>query len=95
MNLNITYRHLDSTPSLDEKIKSKAEGLSKYFHGNLDIHWVCSVEDGRHISEVNVHSGKIYFHAKSESDTLYKTFDEVIHKLDAQIRKKKEQIAAH
>ena len=95
MNLNITYRHLDSTEAIDEKIRAKVESLDKYFHGKLDIHWVCSIEDGRHISEVNVHSGKIYFHAKAENDNLYKTFDEVIHKLNAQIRKKKEQISAH
>ncbi|MAF90577.1 MAG: ribosome-associated translation inhibitor RaiA [Bdellovibrionota bacterium] len=95
MNLNITYRHLEATPSIEEKIKSKVEHLEKYFHGNLDIHWVCSIEDNRHISEVNAHSGKINFHARAEDETLYKTFDEVISKLNTQIRRKNDQMNKH
>ena len=65
--------------------------MKKYFHGEIDINWVCSVEGERHISDVNVHAGHNYFHAHSEDDNLYKTFDQVLSKIERQIKRKNNQ----
>ncbi|MBK24765.1 MAG: ribosomal subunit interface protein [Halobacteriovorax sp.] len=92
MKLNISYHHLESTPSIDEKVREKADHLKKYFDGNVDVNWVCSVDGKRHKSEVNVHAGHFNFHAEAEDDNLYKTLDEVLHKMERQLRKKNEQV---
>lgn len=88
MKLNITYRHLDPTPAIKAKITEKATHLKKFFHGKIEISWVCSIENKIHRSSVNVHASHNYFHAEAKSDNLYKTFDEVIEKLERQIMKK-------
>ena len=92
MKINISYHHLESTPSIDEKVREKAGHLNKYFDGNVEVNWVCSVEKDRHKSEVNVHAGKFHFHAEAEDDNLYKTLDEALHKIEKQVRKKNEQV---
>ena len=88
MKVNISYLHLESTPSIDEKVRVKAEHLKKFFDGNVEVNWVCSIEKDRHKSEVNVHASHFHFHAEAEDDNLYKTLDEVVHKLEKQMRKK-------
>ena len=95
MELKITYRHLESTPSIEEKIRDKASHLEKYFKGNMEVHWICGVEKDRHTSEVNVHAGHHYFNAKAEDDDLYKTMDQALKKIEPQIREKNKQIKDH
>ncbi len=87
MQLNISFRHIDHTESLDAKIKSKAEKFKKWFHNNPTVQWTCWLEDNTHISEVIIHdSGKDYV-AKASANDLYKTFDLVISKIQNQIIK--------
>ncbi len=92
MNLKIAYRHLESTPSIEEKIEQKARKLKKYFNGKIDVDWTCSVESGQHISEVKVAGDQFTFHASSKDANLYHTFDNVINKLEKQLQKKKDQM---
>ncbi len=92
MNLKTTYRHLESTPSIEDKIQQKARKLKKYFNGKIDVNWTCSVEAGKHCSEVKVSGDQFTFHATSDDSNLYHTFDGVIGKLEKQLQKKKEQM---
>ncbi len=92
MNVNISYRHLKGTPSLDMQIQKKVEHLKKYFEGNVDVNWVCSIEHNVHRSEVNVHAGHFYFHAEDENENLYKTFDGVLVKIEKQLRRKNRKL---
>lgn len=87
MNLSISYRHMDSSEALENKIKEKAEHLKKYFHGNVDIKWVCSIEKNNHISEVNVHAGSGNFHAHAEDKSMYSTLDLALAKIEKQVSK--------
>ena len=92
MEIKIAYRHLESTPSIDEKIREKAEKLKKFFDGKMHVDWTCSVEKDVHSSEVKVTGDHFTYHASAEADSLYKTIDESVHKLEKQILKKKEML---
>ncbi len=92
MELKISYKHLESTPSIEEKIHKKAEKLKKYFHGKIHVDWICSIESGMHNSEVTVRGGHLDCHATAVDDSLYKTFDEVVAKLERQLGKKFDQM---
>lgn len=92
MKLNIAYKHLEPTPSIENKISEKADHLRKYFRGDVEVNWVCSVDKNFHRSEVNVHAGHNYFHAKAENSNLYKTMDEVIAKVERQVRRKNKKL---
>ena len=92
MELNITYRHLESTPSIEEQIRKKAKRLKKYFDGKIYIDWKCSVDRDAHHSEVTVSWNSMSYHASSAEDSLYKTIDDVIHKLERQLERKDQQV---
>lgn len=99
MKLNITYRHIDATDAMEKVIRDKAEHLKKFFRGKMEVNWVCEVTKNEHRCEVNVHAGNEFFHAHAVDDNLYKTFDIVLKKMEAQLRKfhdrKKDKIHHH
>ena len=90
MKLKISFKHLDHTPALDERIHEKSEKLEKYFEGNISVHWVCWVHDEKHWAEVKVHGPKFDFFAKASADNMYKSLDLVIEKMERQIEKQKD-----
>ncbi len=93
MKVTVSFRHLDHTPALDERIQEKSEKIAKYLDGNLHLKWSCEVKDGReHYAEVEVLGPKFDYHAKAHSDSLYKTIDLVVAKIEKQVQKKKEKM---
>ncbi len=90
MNLTITFKHMEHTPALDEKIREKSQKLERYFHGNTSVKWTCYAKDGQHFSEVDVNGPRASYHASANSDNLYKSFDMVIGKIEKQLEKKQQ-----
>ena len=90
MKLKISFKHLDHTPALDERIREKSERFEKYFEGNTSIQWFCWVEDNKHWAEIKVHGPKFDFFAKASADNLYKCLDIVCEKMERQVEKQKE-----
>ena len=90
MKLKISFKHLDHTPALDERIKEKTEKLEKYFEGNLKVEWTCWVHEDKHWADVKVHGPKFDFFAKASADNMYKSLDLVIEKIERQMDKQKE-----
>ena len=86
MNVNITFRHMDHTPALDQMIREKSEKFGKWFGDNSNIHWTCWMDGVDHCSEVTVNSGNEKYFAKAHSDDLYKTFDLVVQKIQNQMK---------
>ncbi|MCB9063162.1 MAG: ribosome-associated translation inhibitor RaiA [Halobacteriovoraceae bacterium] len=92
MKLTISFKNIDHTDSLDSRIKEKSKKLTKYFEGNTNVKWICSAKEGVHISELNLTGPHIEYHAKAQSDNLYKTLDMAISKIEKQIIRKKEKM---
>lgn len=96
MKIVSSFKHLEHTPALDEKIQSKSKKLQKYFEGNIEVHWTCYVrEDGAHCSDVKVLGPNFEYHAGAHSESLYKTFDQAISKIQKQVHKKKDKWKQH
>jgi putative sigma-54 modulation protein len=91
MKLKISFKHLDHTPALDQRIKEKSEKLEKYFQGNTTVQWFCSVHNDEHWAEIKVHGPKFDFFAKACADNMYKSLDLVVEKMERQIEKQKDQ----
>ncbi|MDA8793881.1 ribosome-associated translation inhibitor RaiA [Bacteriovoracaceae bacterium] len=85
MQIEITFRHLDHTPALDEKIRDKSKKFGKWFSESGRINWTCWKEGAQFVSEVRIHDHKKDFVAKSTEDDLYKTFDQVVGKIKNQV----------
>ena len=92
MKLKISFKHLDHTPSLDQRIKEKSEKFEKYFEGNTNIQWFCWVHNDEHWAEIKVHGPKFDFFAKACADNMYKSLDLVVDKMERQIEKQKDQM---
>lgn len=88
MNISITFRHLDHTPSLDQMIREKSEKFTKWLGQNATIDWTCWAEGIQHWAEVKVHAGNKDYFAKGQSDDLYKSLDVTIQKIHNQLPKK-------
>ncbi len=95
MNVKISFKHLEHTPALDEKIQAKSKRFSKYIDGNVDVHWLCYVEDGNHTAEIKLLGPQFEYHAKAYSETMYKTLDMVVSKVEKQLHKKKDKWKDH
>ena len=93
MNIKISFKHLEHTPALDERIKEKSSHFEQYFDGKFDLHWICWVsEKGEHWSELKLIGPKFNFFASACDETVYKSLDQVVSKAEAQIKKHKHKL---
>jgi putative sigma-54 modulation protein len=88
MKCTITFRNLEHTEALDNKIRSKSQKLSRFLGPEASIKWVCWVEKNQQIAEAFVANKSDNFIAKAESEDLYKTMDLVLDKITNQISHK-------
>lgn len=92
MKIVSSFKHLDHTPALDEKIESKSQKLKKFFDGNFEVHWTCYVrDDGAHCAEIKLLGPSFEYHATGHSETLYKSLDLAINKVEKQVSKRKDK----
>ena len=90
MKLKISFKHLEHTPSLDQRIQEKSQHFEKYFQGNTTVQWFCWVHNDEHWAEVKVHGPKFDFFAKASADNMYKSLDLVVEKMERQFEKQKD-----
>ncbi len=92
MKIISSFKHLEHTPALDEKINSKSQKLKKFFEGNFEVHWTCYVrDDGAHCADIKLVGPNFEYHAAAHSDQLYKTLDLAVSKIEKQVGKKKDK----
>ena len=90
MDIKISFKHLEHTEALDQRIQEKSQHFSKYLNGKVDLQWICWVDDkGKHWAELKLLGPKINFFASSCEDSIYKCLDQVVSKVEKQIAKKK------
>lgn len=92
MNITISFKNMEHTPTLDKRIKKKSKKLDKYLNGKTSVKWTCHIDDGHHYAEIILTGPKFEYHATASSENLYKTLDLVVDKITRQIAKKKEKL---
>ena len=92
MKIVSSFKHLEHTPALDQKIESKSKKLKKFFEGNFEVQWTCYVrDDGAHCAEIKCLGPSFEYHAAAHSESLYKSLDLAINKVEKQVSKKKDK----
>ncbi|WP_455243826.1 ribosome hibernation-promoting factor, HPF/YfiA family [Petrachloros mirabilis] len=93
--MKITGRHMDLTPALRRHIRSRVERLERYdvTIGRMEI--VLSVNKLQHMAEAVCTINGKRFQAKTSTREMYATIDQLISRLEAQVRKYKEKRRAH
>ncbi|GAB4392458.1 MAG: ribosome hibernation promoting factor [Gammaproteobacteria bacterium] len=96
MDIQFTGHQTEITDALRNLTTSKLERIVRHFGKILRIHVTFSVENSnRHIAEANIYAPGADFHARAEDSDMYKAIDDLINKLDSQLRKHKEKSANH
>lgn len=95
MPINLTGHHIEVTPALRQLTEQKFDKLERHFDHITNINVVFNIEKLMQVAEGSVTIAKKDFHARAESDDLYKAIDELVEKLDKQLLKHKEKIRNH
>jgi putative sigma-54 modulation protein len=95
MNLNLTGVHLEITPAIRDYVLSKLDRLKRHFDHVIDVNVVLSVDKLRQKIEANVHLRGKEIHAEAIEPDMYAAIDALADKLDRQVVKHKEKMAAH
>lgn len=92
--MQITFRgkNLDVTPALKEHASKRLSKLNRYFDQPLSAQVSLEVERGQHIVEVTIPVSGLILRGEQTSSDMYASLDQVIDKLERQVRKYKTRI---
>lgn len=95
MQLNITFRHMDSSDFLKTYAKEKVERVNKYLDRAGEAHVVLGVERHLHHADITIHSGRWVLRGKEKSEDMYASIDLAMDKIERQLRRYKEKLKHH
>lgn len=95
MNIIVTGRHLDITPALKKYADEKIKKFSRYLSNISEAIVTLSVEKYRHKVEVLLKVNGVLIQAEGITGEIYSSIDEVVEKLERQVKKYKEKLVSH
>ena len=93
MQINLSGHHVDITTPLRDYVNGKMERLERHFDNVIDLHVVLGVEKLRHKAEATIHLNGSRVFADSTQENMYAAIDNLVDKLDRQVKKYKEKHA--
>lgn len=93
--MKITGRHLVVTPALRRHIREKFDRLGRYGVMSDRIAITLEVNKLQHAAEAVCSMGGKRFQAKTSTREMYATIDQLVDRLEAQMRKHKERKVDH
>ncbi len=95
MRLRITGRHMAVTPALRRYIETRFERLDRYAIKFGSVQVTVGVEKLQHTAEVVCIVNGKPLQAKIATKEMYSSVDQLVDRIDAQIRKRKERLVDH
>ena len=95
MNIIITGRHLELTNNLKNYAEEKIQKFKKYLNNITEAAVTRSVEKYRHKAEAILRVNGFLIQAESITGEMYSSIDEVVEKLERQVKKYKEKQVSH
>ncbi|MCS3904209.1 putative sigma-54 modulation protein [Methylohalomonas lacus] len=95
MQINITGQQMDVTPALREYVETKFQRLERHFDQITNVHVILSIEKERHKAEATISVSRGELFANTEQESMYAAIDELMDKLDRQLKKHKEKMTDH
>ena len=89
MNLTITGRNFEITDAIKKFLKKRIAKIGNRLYDNANIHFSFYVDKNRHMAEAIVKQKGLTTRAKDETRDLYLTVDNVLGKVEKQLRKHK------
>ena len=89
MQINVTFRHTESTKALREYAEEKIRKVTKFLERPQEANIILSVEKIRHIAEVIISADGLTITGKEATSDLYSAIDKVMDKIERQLIKEK------
>ena len=89
MNLTVTGRNFEITDAIKKFLKKRIAKKGYRLYDNANIHFSFYVSKNRHVAEATVKQKGLTTRAKDETRDLYLTVDNVLRKVEKQLRKHK------
>ncbi len=90
MELEFTFRNIESTEALRSWALKRFAKVEKHLREPSAAHVTMTVHQHRHRADLTVHALGDVLHASDESDDMYATLDAVMVKIEACAQKQKE-----
>ncbi len=95
MEITITGRQMTVTPTLKKYIEGQAQKIGKYGSKPPQVTFTLHVQKYRHIAEAHVNANGVVLQAEEETDNMHASVDQVIAKIERQLKKSKEKGVNH
>ncbi len=95
MNIIINGRHMELTDNLKNYAEEKISKFKKYLNNITEATVTLSVEKYRHRAEVLLKVDGSFIQAESITGEMYSSIDEVVEKLERQVKRYKEKMVSH
>ena len=97
MQLDVTFRNIDSSEALKTYANQKVERVKKYVDRPMEAHVVLSTE--RHEMhadiQIHVHQSNLVLRGKAVHNDMYAALDLAIDKIERQLRRYKSKLKSH
>ena len=94
MNIKVTGKDLEITDAIRGYITDKADRLEKFEGSNTELTVVCKVEREDQIAEMQLSHNGEFIKIEEKNNDLYAAIDLAFDRLERQMRKAKEKVAA-
>jgi putative sigma-54 modulation protein len=94
MQTSVTFKNLDPSDTLKSYVTDKLNRFDRLLDNPAEANVVLSVEKFRHIAEINIAGDRLTINGKEETIDMYSAIDNVMDKLEKQIKKNKQKIRA-
>jgi len=92
MNVNVTFRNIETTQALKDYSHLKLEKVRKYLVKATDANVVLSMERFNHIAEVTILAKDVTFKGSEKAEDMYAAIDLVMDKVERQARRYKDRM---
>ena len=92
MQTSVTFKNLDPSDTLKSYVTDKLNRFDRLLDNPAEANVVLSVEKFRHIAEINIAGDRLTINGKEETVDMYSAIDNVMDKLEKQIKKSKQKI---
>ena len=90
MEVTISAKHIELTPSLKEHVNAKMSRLKKYTDHNMNVEVFLGVEKFRNKVHVSVKGKGFQIDSEAEKpDSMYRAIDQCVDRLETQLRRGK------
>lgn len=91
MELEFTFRNIESTEAIKTWAQRRFKKVEKHLAEPTHAHLTLSVDKFRHRAEMTVHVKGEILRASDETDDMYTTLDKVMEKVESAAQKQKER----